>query len=52
MKELTGRSVMKSPGKPAHRREVELRFWREIARGLSSEDAAHAVGVSTAAGVR
>src|ERR687897_2622780 len=52
MKELTGRSVMKSPGKPSHRREVELWFWREIARGLSSDDAAQAVGVSSAAGVR
>ncbi len=52
MKELTGRSAMKSPGKPTHRREVELWFWREIAKGLSSEDAAAVVGVSTAAGVR
>src|SRR3954454_20229902 len=52
MKELTGRSAMKSPGKPSHRREVELWFWREIAKGLSSEDAAAAVGVSSAAGVR
>jgi IS30 family transposase len=52
MRELTGRSAMKSPGKPSHRREVELWFWREIARGLSSEDAAAAVGVSSAAGVR
>src|SRR4051812_3879068 len=44
---------MKSPGKPSHRREVELWFWREIAKGLSSEDAAAAaVGVSSAAGVR
>ena len=43
---------MKSPGKPSHRRDVERRFWREIAKGLSSEDAAHAVGVSSAAGVR
>jgi IS30 family transposase len=51
-KELTGRSAMKSPGKPSHRREVELWFWREIAKGLSSEDAAAAVGVSSAAGVR
>ena len=40
MKELTGRSAMKSPGHPSHRREVELWFWREIAKGLSSEDAA------------
>src|SRR5215211_2083829 len=52
MKELTGRSAMKSPGKPSHRREVERWFWREIAKGLSSEDAARAVGVSSAAGVR
>ena len=52
MKELTGRSAMKSPGKPSHRREVERWFWTEIAKGLSSEDAAQAVGVSSAAGVR
>src|SRR3954469_5739088 len=52
MKELTGRSAMKSPGKPSHRREVERWFWREVAKGLSSEDAAQAVGVSTAAGSR
>jgi transposase, IS30 family len=52
MQELTGRSAMKSPGKPSHRREVELWFWREIAKGLSTEDAAAAVGVSSAAGVR
>jgi len=52
MKELTGRSAMKSPGKPSHRREVERWFWREIAKGLSTDDAAAAVGVSCAAGVR
>src|SRR3954451_23395238 len=52
MKELTGRSAMKSPGKPSHRRDVERWFWREIAKGLSTEDAAAAVGVSSAAGVR
>jgi IS30 family transposase len=52
MKELTGRSPMKSPGAPALRRDVERLFWREIARGLSSEDAAVAVGVSQAAGSR
>jgi IS30 family transposase len=52
MEELTGRSLMKSPGKPSHRREVELWFWREIAEGLGTEDAAAAVGVSSAAGVR
>jgi len=52
MKALTGRSLMKSPGHPSHRREVELWFWREIAKGLSSEDAAAAVGVSSAVGSR
>jgi len=52
MKALTGRSAMKSPGHPSHRREVELWFWRQIAKGLSSEDAAEAVGVSPAVGSR
>ena len=52
MKELTGRSSMKSPGAPALRREVEREFWREIARGVASEEAAAAVGVSEAAGSR
>jgi IS30 family transposase len=52
MKALTGRSPMKSPGAPSHRREVERLFWVEIARGLTSEDAAAAVGVSSAAGTR
>jgi hypothetical protein len=46
MKALTGRSPMKSPGAPALRRDVERLFWREIASGLTSEDAALAVGVS------
>jgi IS30 family transposase len=52
MKELTGRSPMKSPGKPSHRRDVERAFWRRIAEGLSSDDAAQAVGVSQAVGSR
>jgi transposase-like protein len=52
MKELTGRSLMKSPGKPSLRRDVERAFWRRIAEGLSSEDAALAVGASQAAGSR
>jgi IS30 family transposase len=52
MKALTGRSAMKSPGKPSLRRDVERLFWREIARGVSSEDAAAAVGVSQAVGSR
>jgi transposase, IS30 family len=52
MKALTGRSPMKSPGKPSLRRDVERLFWREIARGLSSEEAAGAVGVSQPVGSR
>ena len=49
---LTGRSAMKSPGKPSLRREVEREFWREIAKGVTSEQAAAVVGVSPAAGTR
>jgi IS30 family transposase len=52
MKALTGRSPMKSPGAPSLRRDVERLFWREIAKGLTSEDAALAVGASQAAGAR
>jgi IS30 family transposase len=43
---------MKSPGKPSLRRDVERLFWREIAKGLSSQEAALAVGASQAAGSR
>ena len=52
MKELTGRSPMKSPGAPSLRREVEREFWILIAQGLTSEDAGMAVGASQAAGSR
>ncbi len=52
MTELTGRAAMKSPGKPSLRRDVERLFWHEIAKGLSSEEAALAVGASPAAGIR
>lgn len=52
MKELTGRAPMKSPGAPSLRRDVERLFWHEIAKGLSSEEAALAVGASQAAGSR
>src|SRR5680860_1350471 len=52
MTELTGRMPMKSPGKPSLRRDVERLFWHEVAKGLSSEEAALAVGVSQAAGSR
>jgi transposase-like protein len=52
MKELTGRAPMKSPGKPSLRRDVERLFWHQIGQGLTSENAAVAVGVSPAAGSR
>jgi IS30 family transposase len=44
---------MRSPGRPpVARREHRQRFWEAIARGVSSEDAAAAAGVSPAVGVR
>jgi IS30 family transposase len=52
MRELTGRSPMKSPGAPSHRREVEREFWSEIAKGLLPEEAARGVGASQAVGAR
>src|SRR3954451_14079255 len=48
----TGRAPMRSPGRPPPRREVERAFWAKIAEGLSSEDAAVAVGVSGPVGSR
>src|SRR6266498_1919723 len=42
-----------SPGRPSvARREDRRRFWRAIAAGRSSEDAAAAAGVSVPVGVR
>lgn len=52
LKELTGRSAMISPGAPKTRRSIERRFWKEIAMGRSSEEAAGKVGVSAAVGAR
>lgn len=52
MTSLTGRSAMKSPGAPSHRREVQRSFWIEIAKGLWAEDAAEIIGVSPAVGTR
>src|SRR6266511_745506 len=47
------RGQMWSPGRPSvARREDRQRFWREIAAGCSSEDAAAAAGVSQAVGSR
>ncbi|GGV09430.1 IS30 family transposase [Kitasatospora aureofaciens] len=43
---------MRSPGRPPVRRDVERAFWRKIAEGLTSEDAAIACGVSGPVGSR
>jgi transposase, IS30 family len=48
-----GRPAMRSPGRPpVGRREHRQRFWGAIARGLPSEDAGVAAGVSPAVGAR
>jgi hypothetical protein len=48
-----GRPPMRSPGRPpVGRREHTQRFWDAVARGLSSEEAGVAAGVSPAVGVR
>jgi hypothetical protein len=48
-----GRPGMRSPGRPSVARlACRQRFWRAIARGVSSEEAAAAAGVSAAVGVR
>eukprot|EP01132_Coremiostelium_polycephalum_P011809 gene11809-14445_t len=52
MQKLTGRGAMRSPGAPSLRNEIERPFWVQIATGITSEKAAHAVGVSTAVGTR
>ena len=49
----TGRATLRSPGRPpAARREHRQQFWKEIARGLSSEEAGALVGVSPAVATR
>jgi IS30 family transposase len=48
-----GRAPMRSPGRPpVARREHRQRFWEEIARGTTSEDAGVIAGVSPAVGSR
>ena len=46
------RPAMRSPGRPVPARHVERAFWRLIAAGKTSEDAAIEVGVSGPVGVR
>jgi hypothetical protein len=49
----TGRAPMRSPGRPpVNQREVKQAFWKRVAEGLSSEDAALACGVSQPVGTR
>src|SRR5690606_41449380 len=49
----SGRPPLRSPGRPpVNRREEQQRFWRKIAEGLTSEDAAVACGVSQPLGPR
>jgi IS30 family transposase len=43
---------MRSPGRPMPARHIEREFWRLIAKGMRSEDAALAVGVSGPVGTR
>src|SRR5438045_9667426 len=47
------RARMRSPGRPPiARREHRQRFWAAIAKGLTSEDAGVAAGVSPVVGTR
>ena len=49
----SGRLAMRSPGRPpVGRREHRQQFWRAIAGGLSSEDAALTAGISPVVGTR
>lgn len=52
LKEITGRNPMISPGHPSTRRGLEREFWKLIAAGVSSEQAAQGVGVSGPVGSR
>ncbi len=50
---MTGRPAMRSPGRPdVNARDVQRQFWRRIAEGLSSEEAALVCGVSQPVGAR
>jgi Helix-turn-helix domain len=50
---MTGRPVMRSPGRPTvGRREDHVAFWLAVADGASTVEAARVAGVSEAVGVR
>lgn len=46
------RAPMRSPGTPPHQREVQRRFWIEIAKGVLPAEAAIGVGASQPVGQR
>ncbi len=46
------RPAMRSPGRPEPSRAVQRQFWRLIATGITSAEAAVAVGVSVPVGIR
>src|SRR3954454_10685821 len=46
------RPPMRAPGRPEPSRAVQRAFWRSIADGVTTEDAAAEVGVSTPVGSR
>src|SRR3954464_7924273 len=46
------RPAMRSPGRPMPARHVERAFWRLIAQGKRTEEAALEIGVSTPVAVR
>lgn len=49
----SGRAKLHSPGRPGTGiRAIRQQFWRRIALGMSSEDAAAAAGVSSPVGIR
>lgn len=53
LSDRAGRGPLRSPGRPtAGRREHRQAFWKAIARGLASEDAALVAGVSQPVGTR
>ncbi len=52
VQKLTGRDVMRSPDAPSLWREVERKFWEQVATGITSKKAAEAVGVSSTVGSR
>ena len=49
---MTGRAPTRWPGRPGVSRDVQRLFWAGIAKGLTSEDAALACGVSPVVGTR